>query len=71
MINTSVLAGLVATATSPRRRFARKDLTWDYPGDKVLGDCLLLLLLLMYYYVIIMYYMLLLCIIMFIVGVGS
>ena len=29
-------------ATSPRRRFAHKDLAWDYPGVKVQGECLLL-----------------------------
>ena len=23
-----------------RRRFARKDLAWDYPGVKVQGECL-------------------------------
>ena len=27
----------MAIATSPRWRFARKDLAWDYPGVKVLG----------------------------------
>ena len=27
--------GWFETATSPRRRFARKDLPWGYPGDQV------------------------------------
>ena len=44
-ISSSVPAGL-QLVPSPRRRFARKDLAWDYPGVAVTGHggCLTLII---------------------------